>query len=289
VPIERGPIERGPIERGPIERGPIERERAEPKQLSPEQTLAWMNDGTERLLAGIAALPDAALDAPTALPGWSRRYLLSHIAANAEALRNLVHWARTGEERRMYASAAQREADIAAGALRPAAELRDVVSATAAALAADLDELGHAATQTASGNASKTTSKTTSDTAAGVTVWDAKIVTAQGLTRPAREIPWMRVREVYIHLVDLDAGTTFADLPHDFLTALLDDVTTRRTANGGGPALAIAATDTGHAWEVVGTGSHPIPVSAPLADLAAYLTGRPSPELKAAPALPAWM
>jgi hypothetical protein len=50
----------------------------------------------------------------------------------------------------------------------------------------------------------------------------------------------------------------------------------------------VAATDTGHTWEVAGSGAG-IPVSAALADLAPYLTGRPAPELKSAPALPAWL
>jgi maleylpyruvate isomerase len=231
--------------------------------VKPEQTLAWMHDGTRRLLADVAGLTDAALEAPTALPGWSRRYLLAHVAANAGALGNLVHWARTGEERRMYASNEQRDADIAAGAARPAAELRGWLTSSAQALAADLGALPDDA-------------------------WHAKVITAQGLTRSASEIPWMRDREVYIHAVDLAAGTTFADLPDEFLTALLDDVTARRSARGGGPALAVAATDTGHAWEVTGTGA-PVPVSARLADLAAYLAGRPAPALPAAPGLPAWL
>lgn len=231
--------------------------------MKPEQTLAWMADGTRKLLADVAALSDEALAAPTALPGWSRRYLLSHVAANAGALRNLVHWARTGEERRMYVSAEQREADIAAGAQRPAAELRAWVESSARDLAADLDALPAPA-------------------------WDAKIITAQGLTRRASEIPWMRVREVYVHGIDLNAGARWADLPPEFLAALIDDVTSRRSTMGGGPALAVAATDTGHTWEVAGTGA-PIPVSASLADLTAYLTGRPAPELTTAPALPAWL
>jgi maleylpyruvate isomerase len=233
-----------------------------------EQTLAWMDDGTDRLLAAVAGLSDAALGRPTALPGWTRRYLLSHIAANADALRNLAHGARTGEERRMYASAADREAGIVAGTTLPPAELRARVSASASALADALDDLGGGP--------------------AGDAAWDAKIITAQGLTRSASEIPWMRVRELYIHAVDLDTGTTFGDLPPGFLSLLLDDVTTRRTSVGGGPALSLAATDTGHTWEVVGTGS-PIPVSAPLADLAAYLTGRRALGLKAAPVLPPWL
>ena len=231
--------------------------------MKPDQTLAWMHDGTRRLLAAVATLPDAALTAPTTLPGWNRGYLLSHVAANADALRNLVHWARTGEERRMYASAQQREAGIAEGARLPAAELRAWLSASARALADDLGALPD-------------------------TAWDAKVVTAQGLTRSASEIPWMRDREVYIHAVDLDAGIRWADLPAGFLAELLDDVTSRRSAKGGGPALAAAATDAGRAWEVAGTGT-PVPVSAPLADLAAYLTGRPAPALRAAPPLPAWL
>ena len=228
----------------------------------PQRTLAWMGDGTERLLADLAGLPDEALAAPTALPGWTRRHLLAHLAANADALRNLVYWARTGEERRMYTSQQQRDADIAAGAERPAGDLRAWVQSSAAALAADLDSLPGPA-------------------------WEATVITAQGVTRTAEQIPWMRVREVYVHAVDLAAGTAFADLPADFLAALLDDVTARRSA-GGGPALAVAASDTGGRWEVAGSGA-PVPVTAPLAALAAWLTGRPAPSLANAPVLPPWL
>lgn len=233
------------------------------RRMRPEQNLDWMRDGTERLLADVAGLMDEELNAPTALPGWSRRYLIAHIAANAAALRNLVYWARTGEERRMYASTEQREADIAEGAKRPADELRAWIESSALALAADLDSLPDPA-------------------------WDAQIITAQGLTRRAREIPWMRDREVYVHGVDLDAGTRWADLPSGFLIALLDDVTARRSAQGAGPAISVLATDTGHAWEVSGTGA-PIPVHGPLPDLCAYLSGRPVPGLSDVPDLPAWL
>ncbi|HEY6493484.1 MAG TPA: maleylpyruvate isomerase family mycothiol-dependent enzyme [Trebonia sp.] len=231
--------------------------------MKPDQTLAWMHDGTERLLADVGALPDDALTAPTALPGWNRRYLLAHIAANADALRNLIHWARTGEERRMYVSGEQREADIAAGSTLPVAELRAWIESSARSLAADLDALPEPA-------------------------WEAKIITAQGVTRSASEIPWMRNREVFVHAIDLDGGIGWTELPAGFLAALLDDVTARRSSVGAGPALTVAATDTGQAWEVAGTGAA-VPVSAPLADLAAYLTGRPAPALPSAPALPAWL
>jgi maleylpyruvate isomerase len=234
----------------------------------PEQTLEWMRDGTARLLADLAGLSDADLEEPSLLPGWSRRYLLSHVAANAEALRNLVHWARTGEERRMYASAEARDAGIKAGAARPAAELRAWVASSAHALAGDFDAMPAAS-------------------------WDATVITAQGLTREAREIPWMRVREAYIHGVDLGAGTGFADLPGAFLVALLDDITARRSTVGTSPALALTATDAHREWQVAGDGE-PVAVSAPLAGLTAWLSGRPAGGLADAagrplPDLPAWL
>lgn len=243
-----------------------------PGRERPETALGWMRDGDARLLADLAGLSDSDLLAPSLLPGWDRRHLLSHVAANAGALRNLAHWARTGEERRMYASPQARDAGIEAGAARPAAELRAWVASSAGDLTADLDSLPAAA-------------------------WDAEVITAQGLTRQAREIPWMRAREVYVHCVDLGAGTGFADLPEDFLAALLDDIAARRSAVGGGPALALSAagagTGPGRSWQVSGSGD-PVPVTAPLADLTAWLSGRPVAGLadttgNPPPDLPAWL
>lgn len=163
----------------------------------------------------------------------------------------------------MYVSTQQREADIAAGSRLPLAELRAWVTTSAEGLAADLDALPEPA-------------------------WDATVITAQGLSRPASDIPWMRDRELYIHGIDLGAGTRWPDLPAGFLSALIDDVTARRSGKGGGPALAVAASDTGQTWSVAGGGA-PVPVSGPLCDLAAYLTGRPAPGLRTAPVLPAWL
>ena len=231
--------------------------------MKPDQTLTWTHEGTERLRGQLAALPDEALDGPTELPGWNRRYLFSHIAANADALCNLLSWARTGEERRMYASAQARDEGIAAGALASSAELRARFESAVATLTADFDAMTDEA-------------------------WDAKVITAQGMTRSASEIPWMRVREVYIHAIDLGNGTTFADLPPEFLAALLDEITVSRSAKGGGPALVIAASDTGGRWDIAGSGA-PVPVTGSLPDLAAYLTGRPAPALSAAPVLPPWL
>ncbi|MCH6160535.1 maleylpyruvate isomerase N-terminal domain-containing protein [Streptomyces marispadix] len=181
-----------------------------------------MDDGTGRFLAAVNALPDSGFGAPTALPGWTRAHLVAHVHHNAEALMRLLHWARTGERTPMYASAGQRRAEIEEGALLPAPRLRTLVHDSAVELASAVDGLPDGA-------------------------WDNEVVTAQGRTVPAREVLWMRTREVAVHAVDLEAGTGFADLPAGLNAALAADAA-RKHANGGDGA-AVAAWLTGRTAE----------------------------------------
>jgi maleylpyruvate isomerase len=158
----------------------------------------WVAEGTALCRE---ALVD--LDGPSLLPGWTRKHVAAHLALNAEALGNLVYWARTGEKRPMYASQDQRNADIEAGALRPADELVAWFEESARVLAESMAELTEQQ-------------------------WQARVQTAQGREVPATTIPWLRSREVMIHAVDLGTGVTFADLPADFLHALCADIRTKR-------------------------------------------------------------
>jgi len=167
----------------------------------------WMDDATKLFLAGVDALSDDMLNAPTGLPGWTRRHLIAHVYYNAEALRRLTRWAATGEPSPMYHSPRQRAEEIEAGALLPAAELRGLVDESAAALATDLDSLSDRD-------------------------WAREVVTAQGRTVPASEIPWLRAREVAVHAVDLGAGVGFSELPDELNTALAIDVINRRALAG---------------------------------------------------------
>jgi maleylpyruvate isomerase len=210
--------------------------------------LRWTRDGTTLFLAE-ADLDEAALGAPSALPGWTRRHLLAHVAANAGALGNLVHWAATGEPTPMYSSPDARAAGIEGGAQLPAAELsgwlRRAARALDDAMAALSDEQ-----------------------------WQAPVLTAQGRTVPATEVPWLRAREVYVHAVDLATGLSFAEQPAGFCTALCADVVAKRaSAQPSGPALVLEALDTGGRWELPGD-SEPVVLSGPLAEITAYLTGR---------------
>ena len=63
-----------------------------------EESLAWSAEGTELCRKAISGLDGPAYAAPTLLAGWSRRHLVAHLAANAEAIGPLVSWARTGRE-----------------------------------------------------------------------------------------------------------------------------------------------------------------------------------------------
>ncbi len=45
------------------------------------------------------------------LPGWTRAYVLAHLARGADAMRNLLVGARSGEDRAAYASAEARAAE----------------------------------------------------------------------------------------------------------------------------------------------------------------------------------
>jgi hypothetical protein len=53
---------------------------------------------TGLLNATAAAMTDDQARERSLLPGWSRGHVLTHLARNADGLRNLLIWARTGVE-----------------------------------------------------------------------------------------------------------------------------------------------------------------------------------------------
>jgi maleylpyruvate isomerase len=215
--------------------------------ISTGTTLPWMGAGTEFVLRIVGALPDDALAAPSALPGWTRAHVVGHLARNAEALTRLATWARTGVETPMYTDAEQRARDIESSALAPVATLRSELVGTAAELDAALAALDDI-------------------------TWQAGVRSALGRAIPATEIPWMRVREVWLHAVDLDAGASVADLPPGVVDALLDDATGVLSAKDGCPAALLAPTDRDRTW-TLGAEAGP-PVQAPAAEVLSWLIGR---------------
>ena len=169
-----------------------------------DDSLRWVREGTKWVGVALAGVDDFTV--ASALPGWTRAHVVAHLAANAEAVGNLVHWAATGQPTPMYSSPDQRAADIEQGSARSGGDLTAWFGSSAAALERAMDALTDAQ-------------------------WRARVVTAHGRDVPASETPWMRSRELMVHAVDLDTGVTLDDLPADFLEALVADVLAKRGAD----------------------------------------------------------
>jgi maleylpyruvate isomerase len=224
-------------------------------------TLPWMGAGTEFLLRAVSALPDDALAGPSRLPGWTRAHVVAHVARNAEALGRLANWARTGIESPMYADREQRAADIETSSRAPVETLRAELVGTAADLDAALAALDDR-------------------------TWQSPVRSAAGRPIPAAEVPWMRVREVWLHAVDLDAGADMCDLPPDVVDSLLDDVTATLGAKDGCPAVLLVPTDHDRRWSL-GPGGASVEVRGEAADVLGWLIGRAGTErLEASGSIP---
>lgn len=229
-------------------------------------TLPWMRDGTAHVLRLVDALTDDDVGAPSALPGWTRAHVVGHLARNAEALTRLATWARTGVATPMYGSRAERDAEIEESATRPPRVLRADATGSAVALEEALDALSDAG-------------------------WSAMVRSAQGREIPAAEIPWLRIREVWLHAVDLGTGASVDDLPAGVVDLLLDDVVATLSTKPDCPQARLVPIDRDRTWQLGAddgpTGSGP-EVRGPAARLAGWLTGR-APAPSGSPALPAWL
>jgi maleylpyruvate isomerase len=93
-----------------------------------------IDDATQRLLGTARVIAESELRQPSLLPGWTRAHVLAHVARNADALRNVLVGARSGEQRPAYASPQAREADISYGAGQRADDLLADLAASAMAL-----------------------------------------------------------------------------------------------------------------------------------------------------------
>jgi maleylpyruvate isomerase len=222
--------------------------------MDPEITadLARIEAATGRLLATIATLTGEQAREPSLLPGWTRGHVLTHIARNADGLANVARSVRTGTEIPMYASDAGRDADVEAGAGRPAAALLADVRESAAAFA-------HQAGLVPAG------------------AWTALVRrTPGGEQFPASSVPVRRLGEVEVHHTDLGLGYRPGDWPGDFVDAYFPRVADSWAGRPGAPACLLSPDGTDHLLPVgPATLQSPAPIVAgPAADLLAWLTGR---------------
>jgi len=227
-----------------------------------------MDRGTEWFNGRLASLTDDDLWAPSPLPGWSRLHVVSHIARNARAMKNLVRWAETGVETPMYPSPAHRRDDIEAGARLPPDEVRADALAEADLLKAAISAMPSKA-------------------------WAAPIRTALGISVTAAAIPWMRAREVWVHAVDLGADATFEGIDEEVARALVDEAAAPLVGREDCPAVVLVPTAPGEPVTIGPQGANPVRVSGSTNALAGWLLGRTEGQGLTGdaplPRLPRWM
>jgi maleylpyruvate isomerase len=233
-----------------------------------EQLLAWLETGTMLFESTVERLSDEELGAPSSLPGWQRAHVIGHIARNADALGNLLEWARTGVETPMYRDATQRATEIEASARQAPGDLRTDVRAADGRLRAGVVDLP-------------------------VSAWLAEVRTARGRTVTAAQVPWMRIREVWLHAVDMDAGVDIDGMPTGLARLFIDDVVDSSNARSDFPSLRMELADGTASWRTRPADGEPFEVRGEPSQLLGWLTGRSDGSRLTSsgplPCLPSWL
>ena len=190
--------------------------------------LDGIHSSAARLRATLDALSDVQAREPSALAGWSRGHVVTHLARSADVYRWLLTLARTGAEPGPRADAGTLDRALREGAGRSGEEL-------AADLRSSLDRL--------------------LDEAASMPAdrWSVLVTALAGWRHPAWFTLYRCRRELETHHVDLDLGYTPADWPADYVTWALGDTLAALTAHQF-PVARVEAEDLGSSWTLAATG-----------------------------------
>ena len=229
--------------------------------------------GTAYFQRKLNELRDDEFDAPSLLPGWSRRYVIAHVGYNARAITHLTEWAATGVETPMYESPEQRKEQLELGATLSPAALRNLCEHAAVHLNVEWRDLPDDA-------------------------WRTEVRTSQGRVIPASTTVWMRTREVWLHAVDLDNGGSYNDFPPELIDHLIADVLSNwrgRHAAESIPNFVLSPDDRGEPRGIgEGDGPGAIVLHGSAVSLARWATGRGNSDVltasgEPAPIAPRWL
>jgi maleylpyruvate isomerase len=210
--------------------------------VDPLVLMTDVDQATDRVLHTAEQLD--GVTGPSLLPGWTRGHVLTHLARQADAMTNLLTWARTGVETPGYASPQARVDGIEAGAGRPLAEqIEDIRSAH----------------------------ERLADAAAAMT-GEAWTFVIPGRNQPAAALPWVRLREVEVHHVDLAAGYGPQDWSDGFALRLLREIVAGAAPDA--PALVLRPFGIEHPLTVGAVTDAAPTVGGPTRAIAAWLAGR---------------
>lgn len=201
-------------------------------------------DSAARFLGTAQALTDDELQGASALPGWTRAHVLTHVAQAADSRTRLLRAAQAGRAGQQYPSEEARAEAIDAGARRPPAVIR---ADTHRAIQDCLTAIREHPDQ----------------------LWDALAMWLRAGRRPVRGVVPSLRGELEYHHVDLAAGYQPADWPGDFVAIELSRVAGLMDRHAGAPPMTL----TGPAMLRIGT-SPPVDVTGPPAAMLAWLAGR---------------
>ena len=136
----------------------------------------WAAEATQGLLGFTIGLDETAWHQATALPGWSRAHVATHLARNADYLRMLIETVSGGDAQPAGPTADQRLRELERGADRSGLELQIDLDTSAGALQQAIDK---------------------------TTDWSAPI-RLHGQSGTLGMVPLSRLHEVCVHHLDLD-------------------------------------------------------------------------------------
>ncbi|WP_019854180.1 maleylpyruvate isomerase family mycothiol-dependent enzyme [Actinopolyspora mortivallis] len=243
------------------------RDTVEP--IGTNRLIAAVQGATSTLLSTVEAMDEVTVHAPSLLPGWKRAHVITHLARHADGCVNLLTWAHTGVEHPMYPSAEDRDADIAEGAHRSHRLLFEDLAASAGRFFEAARGL-HAQD------------------------WHTEVVISPGKPVPAYEVLRRRLLEVRVHLVDLDYGPGFADIPRGDLETLLNDTVRQLVGRPDVPPLSMTIEfDDGSStvWELGEARNERRRVRGRADRVLGWLLGRTGPDelTGSPPTLPPWL
>lgn len=169
----------------------------------PAEVHRWLADATQRLLGHTIGISETEWHQPTALPGWTRAHLATHVARNADYLTNALTAVQAGEPQPERPTSAEERRILEEGADRSGLELQIDLDTSAGALQRAID---------------------------AVTDWTGPTVVLHGLRCPLDRLPLARLNELELHHYDLDPGRDVESLDPDEAGWLLRWVIHRRQA-----------------------------------------------------------
>jgi maleylpyruvate isomerase len=206
--------------------------------------LATLARSADRFLGTVRALTDDDVRSASALPGWTRAHLLTHVAQAADSRTGILRAAQAGVIGEQYPSEQARADAIEAGARRPAAVIR-----------ADVDRsVGECLTAMRQHPAG---------------LWDAPAIWLRGGRRPVRGAVASLRSELEYHHVDLASAYAPDDWPAEFVATELRGLTALMDHRADAPSMTLIAA----AAVRIGT-VPPVDVTGPPAAILAWLSGR---------------